>query len=181
MSNEELKIRSELEMDIERDLEQEITDGIYHLALRLHRLYQNQKERNKREISESGAAKKIHQETKKKLLSEVSISIKLDAGTKIEIKEIKKEAPTRPRSSRSDQNFQGMLHTKKFDWARSLRSSGSASAVAISRRNERSLQGKTLSNYPAGQCMNLNPDNNARRNLTSAAGHRKISASVDNN
>ena len=45
MSAEELKIRKELEMDVERDLEAEIKDGIYHLALRLHRLYQHQKKK----------------------------------------------------------------------------------------------------------------------------------------
>ena len=39
ISEEELKIRSELGMEIERDLEEEIKEGIYHLALRLHRIY----------------------------------------------------------------------------------------------------------------------------------------------
>lgn len=179
ISNEEMKIRRELEMDIERDLEQEIKDGIYHLALRLHRLYQHQEERNKRETSDQSAATKyIHQETRNKMLSEVNISIKLDGGTKIEIKEKKKEAPCRPRSSRSEQNrsFQGMIQTKRFDWARSLRSSGLAPAMAITRRNERSLQGRTLSNCHAGQCLNLNPENNSRRNLT---GQQKINAGLE--
>ena len=54
MSAEELKIRDELERDVERDLEEEIKDGIYHLALRLHRLYQHQKERIGRELPEAG-------------------------------------------------------------------------------------------------------------------------------
>lgn len=45
MSADELNIFRELEKDVERDLEEEIKDGIYHLALRLHRLYQHQKER----------------------------------------------------------------------------------------------------------------------------------------
>ncbi|KAL0396517.1 UNVERIFIED_CONTAM: hypothetical protein Scaly_0100100 [Sesamum calycinum] len=44
MSVEELKIREELERDVEKGLEEEIKDGIYRLALRLHRLYQHQKD-----------------------------------------------------------------------------------------------------------------------------------------
>lgn len=172
MSNEELKIRGELEMDIESDLEQEIKDGIYHLALRLHRLYQHQKERNAREVSES--VTKNHQEKRNKTLSEVNISIKLEGGTRIEIKETKKEAPEkgiRPRTARSDyNNLQGILvcDTKKFDWAKSLRSAGSGS-TAINKRNiERPPQGRNL-NYDI-----------ARRNLTSSSGQRKGNASVHN-
>ncbi|KAK3011802.1 hypothetical protein RJ639_012503 [Escallonia herrerae] len=45
-------IRGELEMDVERDLDEEIKDGIYHLALQLHRLYQHQKERNDKKLLE---------------------------------------------------------------------------------------------------------------------------------
>ncbi|KDP29746.1 hypothetical protein JCGZ_18681 [Jatropha curcas] len=169
MSTEELKIRGELEMDIENDLEQELKDGIYHLALRLHRLYQQQKERNKRETSES------HQERSNKILSEINISIKLEGGTKIEIKETKKEAShqkginNRPRTAKSDQVFQGLLDSKKFDWERSLRSSGSV-PIPINKR-------KTISNYSASH---YNPYN-ARRNLTSAAGLRKGNHANDEN
>ncbi|KAJ8765784.1 hypothetical protein K2173_014906 [Erythroxylum novogranatense] len=121
MSKDELKIRGELEMDIERDLEQEIKDGIYHLAIRLHHLYQQQKERNVREVSESGTDK----EKKNRTFSEVNITIKLEGGTKVEIKESKKEIPKRgrPKTRRSD-HFHGVIASKtsKFDWAKSLRS-----------------------------------------------------------
>eukprot|EP00257_Ricinus_communis_P010603 XP_002530703.2 uncharacterized protein LOC8267061 [Ricinus communis] len=174
MSEKELKIRGELEIDIERDLEQEIKDGIYHLALRLHRLYQHQKERNTREIlSESPDGAKNHQERRNKILSEVNISIKLEGGTKIEIKETKKELTPdqekgRPRTARSNYNTQGMTDTKKFDWARTLRSN--SGHAAIKRRNER-----------AHDYMSLNLDN-ARKNLTSGgAGQRKgFNASAGN-
>lgn len=120
-ADEELKIRQELEMDIERDLEEEIKDGIYHLALRLHRLYQHRKERsNKGEI------------TSKELetLSEVNISIKMEGGTKVEIKETRKDQAlpqklVRPPSSRSSENSKSLrfMSTKKeFNWMNSLRS-----------------------------------------------------------
>ncbi|KAK3031136.1 hypothetical protein RJ639_035134 [Escallonia herrerae] len=55
MSAEELQICGELEMNVERGLEEEIKDGIYHFALRLHRLYQHQKERSGRKLLEQDA------------------------------------------------------------------------------------------------------------------------------
>ncbi|KAJ7953536.1 Cysteine proteinase [Quillaja saponaria] len=117
-------------MDIERDLEEEIKNGIYQFALRLHRLYQYRKERN---------AKQAEQSNKISTLSEVNISIKMEGGTKIEIKETKKEAPLRslPRSSRSGtmKELPGPNIGKKFDWVKTLRSTA-APAVA-NRRNGR--------------------------------------------
>ncbi|XVE83078.1 hypothetical protein DITRI_Ditri16bG0058100 [Diplodiscus trichospermus] len=170
MSEEEWKIRGELESDIERDLEEEIKDGIYHMALRLHRLYQHRSERNAQDISESGDHKKD------KTFSEVNISIKMEGGTKIEIKETKKEAPDhqkgqslRPRSSRSTNmiNVQGMLgsNAKKFDWAKSLRAG--TDPANTNRKIERSHQAKIPSN---GFILNLE---NTRRNLVSASEQRK--------
>ncbi|KAK3032285.1 hypothetical protein RJ639_036242 [Escallonia herrerae] len=50
-----MEIRGELEMDVERDLEEEIKDEIYHLVLRLHRLYQHQKERSGKKLPEQDA------------------------------------------------------------------------------------------------------------------------------
>ncbi|KAJ8771202.1 hypothetical protein K2173_025955 [Erythroxylum novogranatense] len=123
ISMDELKIRGELEMDIERDMEQEIKDGIYQLAIRLQHLYQRQqKERNAREVSKSGAPKERKNKT---TLSEVNITIRLDGGTKIEIKESKKEIPETGRlKTQKHDNFHGLLsrRTNKFDWAKSLRS-----------------------------------------------------------
>ena len=180
MSEEEWKIRGELESDIERDLEEEIKDGIYHLAFRLHRLYQRRRERNAEDISESGDDKKD------KTLSEVNISIKMEGGTKIEIKETKKEAPDHqkgmllpPRSSRSTNvNVQGMLgsNAKKFDWAKSLRAG--TDPASINRKIERSYQAKIPSN-DRGFCMNLNHEN-TRRNVVSASGQRKGNIGLNN-
>lgn len=88
MSNEELKIRAELEVYIERDLEEEIKDGICHLALRLQRLYQKQRDRNAREPSASGS--KDQSWLKNTTFSEVNITIRMEGGSKIETNEIKK-------------------------------------------------------------------------------------------
>ncbi|KAK7859803.1 uncharacterized protein LOC111989172 [Quercus suber] len=147
-SKEEQKIRSELEMDIERDLEQEIKDGIYHHALRLQRLYQQRRERNGREVSALFETQSQQIKNNNKTLLEVDISIKMEGGTKIEIKESKKEAPEkgRPGTSRSE-NVQAVLmapKTKKFDWAKTLRSN--AGPIVINRQNNASL---TLARTPS--------------------------------
>lgn len=124
LSEEELKIKNELEIEIENDLEEEIKEEIYRLAFKLHRLYQNRK---KRENEQGGM-----QESIEKTISEVNVSIKMEGGTRIEIKEIKKKEKessinNRPRSSRSENNggFQRMTvcsdGIKKFDWRNSLR------------------------------------------------------------
>lgn len=112
-SHEELKIRKELESEIEGELEEEIKDEIFGLAIRLHRLYQHQKERT------LGC---------NKMFSEVNICIKMEGGTKIEIKEMKKMKKNADRrvnvmkpmlvSSCIDKNDK----KKKFNWAESLRS-----------------------------------------------------------
>ncbi|OMO56239.1 hypothetical protein CCACVL1_26687 [Corchorus capsularis] len=153
MSEEEWKIRGELESDIERELEEEIKDGIYHMALRLHRLYQHKRERKlfgHTKYSESGGGHK-----KDKALSEVNISIKMEGGTKIEIKETKKEGglkhllPPRSSSSRSSRSNNNVLgngsNGKKFDWAKSLRDGAGPSSIII-RRIERLDQAKESSN-----------------------------------
>ncbi|KAI3462109.1 hypothetical protein Pfo_018772 [Paulownia fortunei] len=132
MSAEELKIREELEREVENDLEGEIKDGIYHLALRLHKLYQHQKERT---LKQSSDQQNEHGHARKKMLSEVNINIKLEGGTTIQIKEIKKGARGSSRlipipSPKQAQNVQGKIarpspRSTKFDWTRSLRSGGS--------------------------------------------------------
>lgn len=145
MSAEELKIRGELEMDVERELEAELKDEIYRLGLRLHRLYQQQKERElAREYLSEPAGTKNQQGMKNKALSEVNINIKMEGGTKIEIKETKKEArenidhKPKPVTSRLEENMSRTrssklsgentrrnlvaASSKKFDWAKTLRS-----------------------------------------------------------
>ncbi|KAG8373423.1 hypothetical protein BUALT_Bualt11G0022700 [Buddleja alternifolia] len=73
MSSEELKIREELEIEVERNLEEEIKKGICHLALKLHKLYK-------------------HQNDQSRLITEVNINMKMEGGTIIRIREIKKRA-----------------------------------------------------------------------------------------
>ncbi|KAI3725696.1 hypothetical protein L1987_65488 [Smallanthus sonchifolius] len=125
MSTDELNIFRELEKDVERDLEEEIKDGIYHLALRLHRLYQHQKERYSGESSEPHTKEQQH--AKNKILSELNINIRMENGTKIEIKETKNGithvSPRHPRSSTSTNiKKPAPAIRKKFNWESTLRS-----------------------------------------------------------
>lgn len=122
-----MKIRREIEREIERDLEEEIKGGIYEQALQLHRLYQHRRK---------AADINPPEERRKKELLEVNISIKLQRGTKLQIKETKKEAPPpaaesfRPRTSRSDATAARTVlpEVKRLDWVKSLRS-GAAPVV----------------------------------------------------
>ncbi|CAH8273924.1 unnamed protein product [Arabidopsis lyrata] len=82
LSKEEERIRDELEMEIERNLEGEFKDGIYNLALKLRRLYEQRRERE--ELFDVSMRKS-------KRVLEVNISIKMEGDTKIEITERKKE------------------------------------------------------------------------------------------
>lgn len=124
MSVEEMKIRGELEMDIERDLEEEIKDDIYHLALRLHRLYQHQMERSTREI-------------KGKMLTEVNVIIRMEGGTKIEVKETRKEIPERSGTRASATRVTGGIRVPdatNLDWAKSLRQAGAGPGAATKKK-----------------------------------------------
>ncbi|KAK3007687.1 hypothetical protein RJ639_013727 [Escallonia herrerae] len=176
MSAEELLIRGELEMDVERDLEEEIKDGIYHLVLRLHRLFLHQKERNGRKLLEQDAGNQ--QRAKGKTLTEVNINIRMEGGTKIEIKEIKKEAMEngRPRSSRSA-NLQSMIvpNAKKFDWAKTLRSGPSPTTIFMKNNN---LHGSKFFKNDRGEQDNMELDN-ARKHFPASLGQRKGAAAMD--
>ncbi|CAO2830577.1 unnamed protein product [Amaranthus hypochondriacus] len=105
-SKEEEKIRGELEMDIERALEVEIKEEICRLAVRLHRLYQHRTHAQN------------HSNKNNKEVSGFNITIKLDGGTKVEVKEINKKNIMLKQHVINTPN-----NTKKFDWANSLRSS----------------------------------------------------------
>lgn len=158
-SQDELKIRGELEMDVERDLEEEIKEEIYHLALRLHRLYRHQKER-------SG---EIPMNARRKTLSEVNINIKMEGGTKIEIKEIKREA--REKGMSRLKNSQGVhVDDKKFDWMKSLRGGAGPSSV------NKKLNIRSTSKL-AADCYNLyhntKYDDNGRRSTKNTFGQQK--------
>lgn len=156
-------LRSVEEMGIRRDFEEEtIKERIYHLALRLHRLYQQQREK------------------KNKTLLEVNISIKMEGVANIEIKETKKEdhddheIRVRPRTARSENMMMMQLqpavlpkkvnannNTKKFDWVKSLRSN--AAPVGNMQQHKTSR---------TNRCCYVNLDlNNARRICSSTASN----------
>ncbi|KAF5937520.1 hypothetical protein HYC85_025026 [Camellia sinensis] len=167
-AEEELKIRCELEMEVERDLEAEIKDGIYHLALRLHRLYQHQKERNQERMNN------------KTLYAEVNINIRLEGGTKIEIKEIKKDIVARehgqPLAPIRSEDTQGVMrgsNAKNFDWAKSLRSEARR-PLAINKKNDSPSNHAKVISYEHGDSLPLPHQNHkldhTRRKWTSASG-----------
>ncbi|KAL0431859.1 UNVERIFIED_CONTAM: hypothetical protein Sradi_0811900 [Sesamum radiatum] len=154
MSVEELKIREELERDVEKGLEEEIKDGIYRLALRLHRLYQHQKDSASKQKcdgrNEQGNARG-------KMLSEVNINIKMEGGTTIQIKEIKKEAgrndrctrtPTPKHARKQESTASQSPRGVRFDWAQSLRST--SSPLSINRTIEGKHRHKVKENEGSG-------------------------------
>lgn len=157
VSPEELKIRSDIEMEIEKDLEEEIKESIYHLALRLHRIYKQRKERNNaKEASEYG--NQLDNRRSTRALSEVNISIRMEGGTKVEIKEVNKEVAKRgcPRSPYRTQNVKEVnafgAKNKKFDWVKTLRA-GSSPVVAVNRSNFSSKsKHNTDPNYVFSNC-----------------------------
>ncbi|WJX61897.1 hypothetical protein P8452_46945 [Trifolium repens] len=123
ISAEELKIRSELAMKIERDLEEEIKEGLYNLARRLHRLFQQRKLRVAKETT-------CKVDDKIRALSEVIIRIRIEGGTKIEINEINKEANEKGCSFRKNFGQKKCLkEVKKIDWEKSLRKGSSPVCV----------------------------------------------------
>lgn len=115
--------------------------------------------------------------TKNKTFSELNINIKMDGGTKIEIKEVKKEAhqgDQRPKSaaSRPDINVQKMTgpDTKEFNWAKTLRSR--PGPVFVKRKNESSHQAKVLNH---GSNVHENAKlNKVIRNYASASVDNKL-------
>jgi hypothetical protein len=123
ISEEELKIRSELAMKIERDLEEEIKEGLYNLARRLHRIFQQRKLREAKETA-------CKLDNKIRALSEVIIRIRIEGGTKIEIKEVNKEANEKGCSFRKNFGQKKCLkEVKKIDWEKSLRKGSSPVCV----------------------------------------------------
>jgi hypothetical protein len=122
ISAEELKIRSELAMKIERDLEEEINEDLHNLACRLHQIFQQGKLRNTK-----GAAC----DNKIRALSDVIIRMRIEGGSKIEIKEVSKEANEkgcsfRP-SFRPKKSFKEVKNI--IDWEKSLRTGSSPVCV----------------------------------------------------
>lgn len=124
MSLDELKIRKELELEIEKNLEEEILEGIHSLAMRLHGLYQHSRETLSHHQNKQTKSRKV-------FFSEININIKIeDAGVTVRVKKIKKPGlPGLPIHTRKVQNVRGKTtklpssRTTKFDWTQSLRSS----------------------------------------------------------
>lgn len=73
MTEEEEKIRKELETEIEKDIEQEIIDGIRQLALRLHKLYQCRRRRT--HPSSLAGCISLESELNDSLVTKVNITI----------------------------------------------------------------------------------------------------------
>lgn len=142
MSQEELKIRSELAMKIERDLEEELKEGISQLALRLLKIFQQRKERdNAKDVCDN----------KNRAFSEVNICIKMEGETKIEIKEVKKEAGAGTCSAKK--YVKKVKKVKKFDWEKSLREglspvcvNRSSYVVSSKHKDRKMLTGKNVVN-----------------------------------
>ena len=90
VSTKELRIRDELEAEIEEDLEHEIIDSMCRLARHLQRLYQ---QRNIREFTGSVTDYQFslpHAENA--LLLEMNIRIKLDGQCRIDIAKVENDA-----------------------------------------------------------------------------------------
>ncbi|MCD7463193.1 hypothetical protein HAX54_050140 [Datura stramonium] len=157
MNAEEMKIRGELEKDVERDLEDEIKEGICQLALRLHRLYKHQEERNTKKSIDDPGTRDGARGTNTKALSEVNINIKMEGGTKIEIKEIKKEARRPSSKAPAASNVERMVsstRSPKFDWTQSLRSSGPTPVTGYNKIDRFRNQAKNIANKN-GQLENM--------------------------
>lgn len=150
MSLEELRIRGELEKDIERELEKEIKDGICGLALRLHRLYHH----DQKKMAERKNRLLSHEEV-------ISIIINIvrseghDHETRIEVKEmIKKNIQEKTGGGGNLVHHQKNIvpKSKKFDWTKSLRSSNSLHVDII--RGKKGV-GKNMVKNKADKIMQL--------------------------
>ncbi|XP_077214284.1 uncharacterized protein LOC143849121 isoform X2 [Tasmannia lanceolata] len=180
ISEEELKIRGELEIEVERDLEEEIKDDIIHLALRLHRLYQHQKDRDMRD--QTTFSGEPQSKIKSSIFTEVSITIRMEAGSKVEIHETKKEIREKGRlkNIKLDYKQSNMSpNAKEFNWERTLRS-GTCSSVSINRKQEVSRHGRTPRNNN-GAGPEAKHGIRDRKNNTNAHGHGKERVSARDN
>ncbi|KAK7407210.1 hypothetical protein VNO78_08928 [Psophocarpus tetragonolobus] len=169
ISAEELKIRSEIGMEIERDLEEEIKEGIYHLALRLHRIHQQRKERSAKETFEldnNGA----------RAVSEVNISIRMEGVTKVEIKEVNKEAAEKGLLPSRNSASQNVKEVKKVDWVKTLRAGSSPVCANRSCVNSKQKDKKLSTNANAFSNLKIH---GGRGKNAGSSGLVKLNASVD--
>lgn len=147
MSEDEQKIRDELESEIERDLEEEIKDGIYGLTLRLQRLYLH-KQHRKTSASSTSSNTEPSDEPKSERLSELNIIIRLDGKSNIGTYEVKPSFRdlVRPYSSRSEAKQVKMRNCfSQFDRSKSLRlQKGLIDASKLNSSSRFEPQGKWL-------------------------------------
>nr|KYP66310.1 hypothetical protein KK1_012598 [Cajanus cajan] len=161
-------------MEIERDLEEEIKESIYHLALRLHRIYQQRKERSAKEASKLG-------NNRGRALSEVNICIRMEGATKVEIREVNKEGAEKG-CSYYPQKYrpQNVKKVKEVDWVRTLRAGsspvcGSRSSSCVSSKQKE----KKLSTDPNGFSNRKIHGGRGRKSAGSSGLVVKRNASVD--
>ncbi|CAN6318676.1 unnamed protein product [Urochloa humidicola] len=115
ISTEELRIRDNLEADIEHDLERDIIDNMCCLARHLQRLYQH---RHARQLTGSDTDYQFSSpHAENKILPEITIRLKLDAQCRIDITKIENDAATIQLNSSpsTDQSNKKSLKTKQSD------------------------------------------------------------------
>ncbi|KAG9450774.1 hypothetical protein H6P81_010739 [Aristolochia fimbriata] len=146
LSDEERRIRIELESEIEMGLEEELKQGICHLALRLHTLYQHQKERSK-----------------KNTFTELNIAIRMEGESNIEVHEIKRGNYDKLRTL-SPGPALNQPSSRSLNWAKTLRSS---STLTLTNRKT----GKTAETLR--QSWRVTGSNCAALNIKKATCYRK--------
>ncbi|MED6219655.1 hypothetical protein PIB30_037801 [Stylosanthes scabra] len=186
ISAEELKIRSELEMEIEKHLEDEIKESIYRLALRLRRIYKQRKERNNANDNNIIS----YNNNNDGAFCGVNIWVRIMEGgrrtTKVEIKDVAKRVVCPKSNNNYRQNnvvkeVNGFgARNKKFDWVNTLREgSSSPVVVAINRSN-----GGSKSKHKTFDLENVFSNSKlecgkGKKNCGSSPCQGKKSASVD--
>ncbi|XP_062205479.1 uncharacterized protein LOC133907444 [Phragmites australis] len=116
-STEELRIRDDLEAEIEEDLEHEIIDNMCRLARHLQRLYQH---KDRRELTGSATDYQFAlSHTENTVVSEMNIRIKLDGQCRMDITKIGKDFAAiqpkpRPNTDQSDKR-QGSMKIRHSD------------------------------------------------------------------
>ncbi|QHO44351.1 uncharacterized protein [Arachis hypogaea] len=186
ISAEELKIRSELEMEIEKHLEDEINESIYCLALRLRRIYKQRKERNNAKYaSEYGNNHQlllndnnIIRISNNGTFSGVNIWIRMEGGrrTKVEIKDVAKRVC--PKTVVKEVNGFGAKN-QKFDWVNTLREGSSSPVVAAVDRSNGGSKSKHKSFDLKNVFSNSKLECGKGKNNGGSPCQGKKSASVD--
>ncbi|XP_068643994.1 uncharacterized protein [Aristolochia californica] len=158
LSDEERKIRIELETKIEKGLEEELKQGICHLALRLHSLYQNQ------------------EGNRKNAFTELNVTVRMEGESKIEIFEIKKGNCGKLRTL-SPVAAHKLPFAGGFSWAKTLRSH--STSKMINQKNERTETPRQSWRITGSNCASLNNKKAVRdrRNMSPREGNKVLQLS----